>query len=293
MSHKITIHDELKELSPAVAGIPHVNVFSVPDGYFDRLTPRILLHIEQEQLDLRVKPMDVPEGYFDGLADNIMSRIRSEEQLVESTAPAFLQPARHINVYTVPGGYFDTLGTEIMNKINRSANQQNGEGEESMLLNGIKHINVFDVPAGYFESFPDLIMQNLPVRAKVISMNRRPAFYLYAVAAVLTGILGFSLMTFLDNKSGNSFSSSANLVAINEANRILKNGDFEKEMDAISDDAIVSYLKENGQDVSAALVASVTDENTLPAEDEYIIDEKTLDNFLNEYHISQHSSNSN
>ncbi len=293
MNNKVTIHDELKELSPAVAGIPYVNVFSVPDGYFDRLTPRILLHVEQEQEDLRVKPMDVPEGYFDGLADSIMNRIRSEDQLVETTAPVLLQPARHLNVFAVPEGYFDTLGTEIMNKISGSANLQNIEGEESILLNGIKHINVYDVPAGYFESFPVLIMQNLPVQAKVISMNKRPAFYLYAVAAVLTGILGFSLMTFLDNKSGNGFSSSATLVAMTEANRIIKNGDFEKEMDAISDDAIVSYLKENGQDVSAALVASVTDENSLPAEDEYILDEKTLDTFLHEYHLSQRSSSSN
>ena len=36
------ILDELKELSPFLAGMKKTNVFSVPDGYFDSLCETIL-----------------------------------------------------------------------------------------------------------------------------------------------------------------------------------------------------------------------------------------------------------
>jgi hypothetical protein len=55
---------------------------------------------------------------------------------------------------------------------------------------------------------------------------------------------------------------------------------FDKEFSSVSDDAIVSFLESKGQDVEAALVASLTDEKNLPEADDYIINENTLDQVL-------------
>ncbi|WP_204269870.1 hypothetical protein, partial [Klebsiella michiganensis] len=78
-----TISDELKGISPLLAGIPGHTLFSVPDGYFD------------------------------GLAERIMQQIRLLEQgsaqgELETIAPLLHTMSRK-NVYAVPEGYFDNM----------------------------------------------------------------------------------------------------------------------------------------------------------------------------------------
>ncbi|MEJ7609704.1 MAG: hypothetical protein WKF88_00855 [Ferruginibacter sp.] len=71
-----------------------------------------------------------------------------------------------------------------------------------------------------------------------------------------------------------------------KANEILKTGSFENEMNSLSDNDIVKYLKENGEDINAALVASsLTDETKLPEASDYLTDENTLDDYLNENNL--------
>ena len=65
-----------------------------------------------------------------------------------------------------------------------------------------------------------------------------------------------------------------------QASRIVQSNSFDKELDALSGKDIEQYLKQSGQNVEAALVASVTDDANLPSQDEYLYDENTLDEFL-------------
>jgi hypothetical protein len=65
-----------------------------------------------------------------------------------------------------------------------------------------------------------------------------------------------------------------------EAKQILKNGSFDEELNTVSDAAIVNFLESKGQDVEAALVASLTNEKDLPTADDYLFDDNTLDNVL-------------
>ena len=64
---------------------------------------------------------------------------------------------------------------------------------------------------------------------------------------------------------------------------------FDEAVSNISDDDIIAYLKESGEDVNAALVASVADDKNLPEEVDYLINDKTLDNLLNELNIKDQS----
>ncbi len=286
MHKNLTIYNELKELDSLLAAIPAINIYSVPDGYFDGLTPAILLHVHRQE----TQKMDVPGGYFEGLADNIMSRIKLESlATADETENSLLDTVKNINVYTVPPGYFDSLPESILSKVLITGVDNE---EESALLAPAKNINVYTVPVGYFDVVAGNLMKQISTPAKVVQMGKRRALVRYAVAAVITGILGFSLFTVF-NKSGDTKSNNELAAILKTGKEIADENSFDKKLDEISDDDIVNYLQASGQDVNAALVASATDEKTLPGEEEYLYDEKTLDNFLSDLNISENNSKSN
>lgn len=230
-----SIHDELHGISPTIAGMPKVNVFTVPEGYFDSLTTNILLNIN----NLEKKDLAVPEGYFESLPGLILDRIRREE--------------------------------------------------ESSVLAGISRNNVFSVPDGYFDQLPDQVVSQLPRQAKVVGFNRTSSFFRYALAACLTGILGLSLFSVLNNANDPIETSSPVVVA--EASKILQENAFDQVMNSVTDEEITQYLQSNGQDVNTALMASLSDETELPDADEYIYDDQTLDRLMKDLHISQTAQN--
>ncbi|MBC7537119.1 MAG: hypothetical protein H7258_15620 [Ferruginibacter sp.] len=261
MQKSPSIYNELKELNSPLADIPATNVFTVPEGYFDVLSLDIMQAINEyriEELNIPALERNVPEGYFDTLADEVLRKIRRSD-----TAPAmeeedgFLASVRKINVFTVPENYFEGLATGIVAQV--SPKQP----------------------------------------ARVIAMTNRFSIFKYAVAAGITGIIGLSLFTQFDKKTAAELVAQVTLIPANQdqseliknAGEIIRNDSFDKTLEALGDEEIVGYLKNNGEDINAAMVASVTDEKTLPNEDAYFTDEKTLDNFLNEQHIVQISNN--
>jgi hypothetical protein len=169
--------------------------------------------------------------------------------------------------------------------------------EYPAFLSPVQHKQVFKVPAGYFDNLADDILGKIPKQpAKVIEMKYRSVIFRYAIAAAITGILGLSLFSVFDNRSNNAISKPGNdEFAINDLIKdgrdIIKNDSFDRTLEALGDDEIVNYLKNDGEDINAALVASVTDEKTLPEEDAYFMDEKTLDNFLTEQNVAQPGNN--
>ena len=296
MHNNTTIYNELKELNSPLADISNVNVYKAPAGYFASLSSVILQAVHDrnglDELDIPVLEMKVPEGYFDGLADSIMDKIKSVEiSEVKATYPAFLDGTRENNVYKIPADYFEGLPAAIMTKIN--AVDGSRLEEFPSFLAPLQDKQVFTVPAGYFDGLAEEILSKIPKQeAKVINLKYRSSIFRYAIAAGITGILGLSLFSNFDNKTRreNILPSSGNTITALAAD-ILKNNSFDKTMETLGDDEIVSYLKNDGEDVNAALVASVTDEKTLPEEDAYFMDEKTLDNFLTEQHAAQPGNN--
>ena len=221
----------------------------------------------------------VPGDYFTMISVDVLHTIHTENNINETNEPG-------LNM-KVPEGYFNELPDVIMQKIRSSASETEGPA----LPEYIRKQNIFTVPAGYFENLAAEIADTIsPKVAKVVTMKSRSAFFNYAVAAGISGIIGLSLFNVFNEKSSVEIMPSTSVIMA-QAGQILKNNDFDKVMESVGDDEIVSYLEKNGENVNEALVASVTDEKTLPNEDEYYMDDKALDNFLTDMNIVKSATN--
>ena len=252
MNHNDNIMEELLALAPALVPLQKLPVFTVPDNYFVDFSKTITAGISINNIALpahTVNAMEVPAGYFEHLAGNILSKIK-EEQFISAT---------------------DELR------------------QFSPALFATGNDNVFKVPNRYFADLPEIIMSQVQRPAKVFAMKPRSAIARYAVAAVITGIMGLSLFSIFDNKSIDNEAVS-NTAVITAANSIILNNSFDKVLETVSEDEIVGYLEKNGQDVKAALVAAALDIKELPAADEYILNENTLDEFLDKLNINDYSN---
>lgn len=238
------IFNELNGISPAVAAVPYVNVFRVHPGYFAGIGAELKARIAADQA-YASKDVSVPEGYFDGLAANILQKIRSEENM--------------------------SVAQEMK--------------ELSPVISAIGNANIFTVPQGYFEQ---LSFTAEVKTAKVIKMNPLRSVFKYAAAAVVTGLLGISVINLTDNDTAvvtNPVIQTASVAKteniMRTANDIILKGSFENEFNTISDKDIEQYLTQSGQDVNAALVASSAYDGALPEATDYLLDENTLDDYLN------------
>lgn len=158
METRIDILNELKELSPLIAGLEKVNIFTVPVGYFDSVSGDIIASLQEENSSLinsvsGQPTFDVPSGYFDGLADTVLAKIKAGQNELRELSP---------------------------------------------MLYSIQNENVFEVPSGYFESLPAAILAKLaPQQAKVVTMRKRSfSFMKYAVAAAFTGVMALGVFKF-------------------------------------------------------------------------------------------------
>ncbi len=233
---------ELKAISPLLAEMEKINVFTVPGGYFS--------------------------AFASDLADKL--------EFSEDSGKI----AKVASPFTAPTGYFESLPHNIMAAINGAHTSYEDEIKDiSPVIAGLNRENLFTIPAEYFENLPGKIQSKLPKEAKLVTM-RRPSFIRYAVAAVITGLMGLSLFTIFDNKANISIQPQYSAQVMQQASQIVQSNSFDKELDALSGKDIEQYLKQSGQNVEAALVASVTDDANLPSQDDYLYDENTLDEFL-------------
>lgn len=288
MNNRNDILTELAQLSPALAAIPFRNVFTVPDGYFDHL-PQVLLSNTKAETGLEIpkeNQFSVPEGYFDGLAGNIMAKINAMESKqandeLRRISP-FLSGIEKTNLFSVPEGYFEHLPAHIQKRIS-PVTEETLSISETVATVGNK--NVFTVPVGYFDAVEDEVRSALPREAKLVQMQPRRSVFRYAAAAVITGLLGISLFFVFDKKEPTGMPDDQTFALANE---ILENNSFDAELDKLSAADLENYLTANGEDVTAALVANsaIENSNSLPDADEYIFDEKALDEYLDKMNLN-------
>lgn len=192
----------------------------------------------------------------------------------------------------VPTDYFNKLPEKLLQRIN-DENLNVPFSENSAMLKDLRYLKTYSTPAGYFEELPENILTALSDTKKITETTSRNFLFRYLLAAVIIGILGFSLIKIFTNKSENESTQLPSTAVLEEAGRILNKGDFDTQMNTISENDIVSYLAINGQDVNAALVASLSDETNLPAEEDYFVEEDALTNFLNSLNIKPIASHKN
>jgi len=208
----------------------------------------------------RLNPFAIPEGYFE-------------------TSPLELSRKRLLNEDNrlLPAGYFDQLPEMIIHQI-RSQSVPNA----SQLESGISGQSHWQIPDTYFDGLADEILlkarrESTPSKA----MTGKVFFMRYAFAAALTGLLGLSLFSLMNQPVDNG---DLRLI-MQEANRIMENRSLEQAFNTLHEEEIVSFLEQNGHDVETALVATVASQSELPEEIEYLSNENTLDEFLKEMKI--------
>ncbi len=218
-----------------------------------------------------VNVYNVNASYFDELGVELQARIIADGFASNNTK------------MDVPAGYFDQLSTNILQKIMHAQSNEVLQELESIspFVSSIGNKNVYQVPQGYFEQ----IALRITNEAKVVKLNPLRKIIKYAAAAVVVGLLGVGVFKFIDNNKVKPDASS--IAVFNEANKILKEGSFEKELENISDKDLEKYLSDNGVDVAAGLVAStIDDESKLPEVYDYLFDDNTLNEFLKNNNIN-------
>jgi hypothetical protein len=219
----------------------------------------------------RVNVYKVPSNYFEYLPADIIATVKMEA-------------LKTTNNYSVPNGYFENLSTAIFDKIKLT--EQNTWVSEltelSPVLANIGNKNVYNTPDKYFETLEH--KKHLAEPAKVIAFGNKRSVFKYAAAAVVTGLLGFGIFTFV-NKNMAAAPTAQTASLIKKADEIIKTNSFDATLESLTDKDLEQYLTQNGENIEAALVASTADESNLPEAIDYYLDPNTLDNYLNENNL--------
>ena len=137
------ILQELESISPLIAKVPRINVFQVPEHYFENLSSHILLKI-----NVLSTSKSVPEGYFESLPDILINRIRSEANVVSIKKQySFLK-------YAIAAVVVGIIGLNLFSFFNQQ------KDERAILLaeaNQIIKTQSFDA---VFESIPEDEIEN-------------------------------------------------------------------------------------------------------------------------------------
>jgi hypothetical protein len=234
------ILQELQELNSLLTGMDRVNVFTVPEGYFETLSAIILFN---NKVDLG---QAVPQGYFDQLADNILNKIKT----LQST---------------------ETSADELR--------------QLSPMLYSIQDSNVFEVPAGYFDSVSDAVNARIKPQAPVVRMGIRASFMKYAAAAVVVCFLTLGIFK-IAHKSIDG-TQVATLDPSIQKGKMMNDKQFNDALNNLSADEIAGYLEKNGNEADIAELSANIDDNNLPKQDDYILDQTALEKYLSDDNAKQ------
>jgi hypothetical protein len=240
------ILNELKELSPILTDMEKVNVFTIPEGYFNNISAAVLIAVKEEK-NLPVfsgqSTFNVPAGYFESLAVNIIARVKEDITHADElrALSTMLYSIQNENVYKVPNGYFDGLAESILKKVQ-------------------------------------------PHQAKVISIRKRDGFFKYVVAASVIVMMAFGIYK-IDRNLPNNISSNNTLSAslldpIIQKGKNMDQAQFDETLNSLSTQEIATYLEKHNDEGDVAVLTSSLDASSVPSQDDYLVDEKTLDNYL-------------
>lgn len=248
------ILQELQDISPFLSNIERGNPFAVPSQYFDQLSSKIMATIQNEEI----------------LA------VTEEETLFRFSAiPAVIQD--------VPDNYFNSLSEKIIFNIKKE--EIGEELKDFPLLVSLKGENVFTIPQGYFENKAEEIMEKIPTveQGKVVSINRGKVIPMYskwwkaAVAAVIAGVIAIGSLVVLNNpepQGQSTYMTSENQLKTSEQVKIA--------IASLSDDEIADYLEDHGSILDNDLLIKDVSTQGLPTQEDYLLDDNALNNYLNE-----------
>lgn len=278
MNRSVDILNELNEISPLLAGIGNANVFTVPDGYFNSVPDSVLFSVNTANNPAQ---SDVPEDYFEHLPGNILARIKGTTAHELSTVSPLLAAIKKDHPFTVPENYFEQLPAEILAAVEAD--------EIPAILQNARHLQPYTIPPQYFENLAADILQKLRQQnmPKVVAMpNRRMNILKFAAAAVFTGAVVLGVYKFSADQpiNTNNTTAASGIDSVTKKGMTIAADDkkFDETLGSLDEESISKYLEKNASESDMALLTSGIDESMLPEQDEYLTDEKTLDNFIEE-----------
>ena len=287
------ILNELSIISPLIAKINNKNVLTAPAGYFDSLSDTILLGLQEDMAFL--KPLndftpDVPAGYFDQLSDKILDKIRLTEVAgneLKNLSP-ILASIKKNEIFEVPKDYFELVSTQFFEHLYSISAEAEIRGL-SPLLHKSFNTSTYQIPKGYFENLPENILNIVkkPV-AKIVFMQKRSLFVKYAIAAMITGVSIFGFYKY-NNKPADQIVGNGVLASLDiSIEKGIKMNDiqFNETLQNLNEVEIARYLEKNVDIIDLANVSNDLDGNNLPTEEAYLMNERTLENYLKEIEIT-------
>lgn len=247
MTPKNNIAQELRDLESTLADLSAQNIYSVPEGYFDRL------------------------------AQQVLSRIRAMEAATAAEELGHLSPLLSqlpkTMPYTVPAGYFEEMESTLVSVAMYGEQEATEElGNISPLLSGLKKVMPYSVPAGYFDTISaPVAVTHQP--AKVVSMGGSRKWFRYAAAAVVTGVV--ALLSVLYISQDNTGKTEGTVAAKFENNML-------KEIRKTSDTVLTEFVKQFDEAGLRTDETAATDTNKEVKDLLKDIPENELKQFLNE-----------
>ncbi|MEO6820775.1 MAG: hypothetical protein ABI266_04970 [Ginsengibacter sp.] len=249
MPSKKEILKELEEISPLLCTIDRGHLFSVPFQYFEQLPAHILSTIQRQESE-------------------------EEGQFKFSDIPGIVQD--------IPGDYFTTLSEKIFSKIKEEEIED--ELSDFPLLVSLKGKNLFTVPEGYFENSAKEIAAKVTTNktgivvsinsGKVISM--KSTWWKASAAAIIAGVVAVSSYFLVNNPS-----SDVQSTYLTAQNNYKTPNQVNEAIATLSDDEIAAYLEDNGSILDNDLLIKDVNTQELPAIEDYLLDDNTLNNYLN------------
>ncbi len=181
MENSNNILEELKQVSPVLAGVEKHLLYAVPANYFATLSDGIMNAIAADNLQKTVLPFSVPGGYFENLSSNILSKINNDT-IAESAVKKELQGI-------------------------------------APLLNTITKQNIYSVPQNYFSAIDALQIVQKPL-AKVAAFSSTKKWLRYAVAACFVGVLATGAFIFTHKNSGIDYAAYKKIDVANSMNNV-------------------------------------------------------------------------
>ena len=216
----------------------------------------------------------IPQGYFETLSENIVEILKSELIINTKATP-----------FNIPKGYFDNLSALILDKITIDDAEQEIKLHSPLLFN-IKQAQTYNVPVEYFNELPiNLLKKAKASTVKVINISTFRKIFKYAAAAVIVGAISLGVYKYADTSNKNLLVSYATLTPSIEKGKRMNDQQFNEELNILSNKDISTYLEKNGSEDDIALIMPDLKENDLPNKDDYFLDLKTLDNYLDSINL--------
>lgn len=268
------IQEELETLSPLLASFVPVPVFEAPEGYFEQLPFQISVQVGPDRTTAFTN--DVPNNYFDSLANVILNKIQPQ-QSAELTER--LLEAKHQPTFEVPEGYFDQLANRIQQRVLHPTAADEIE-QLSPVLAAISREPIFEVPVNYFETLA--IKPSAKSPAKVIKINSFKSAFKYAAAAIVVLVVTFGIIKLPSKISGNSIENDMAMEESIERGRNMSDQTFNQKLNELNEDDIIQYLQKTSTDADLTAISSSLSTETLPNEEEHLLDEAALEKILME-----------